>query len=220
MWGRAAQGGDRTGSGNLQRAGARGGASRGREGPGSRAGERGWGRRSPAGRTGRCRPGCGRGPGRPWPPQGRSRSGSLTSLLLLPPSPLLPHRGTRGGGGGGLHRACPKGRGRGGRASGRTDPAAADGRSLSPARLQPEPPAAPAHARSGAVTRARRAPPPAGRRHLRAGAGERAAGARRPRALRGARRGRSAPTCWVRVRTHLPFLSPFYYYYFFWPGLP
>lgn len=122
--------------------------------------------------------------------------------------------------GGGLHRACPKGRGRGGRASGRTDPAAADGRSLSPARLQPEPPAAPAHARSGAVTRARRAPPPAGRRHLRAGAGERAAGARRPRALRGARRGRSAPTCWVRVRTHLPFLSPFYYYYFFWPRLP
>lgn len=126
-----------------------------------------------------------------------------------------PPSGDPGRGGGGLHRACPKGRGRGGRASGRTDPAAADGRSLSPARLQPEPPAAPAHARSGAVTRARRAPPPAGRRHLRAGAGERAAGARRPRALRGARRGRSAPTCWVRVRTHLPFLSPFYYYYFF-----
>lgn len=56
--------------------------------------------RSPARRTGRCRPGCGRGLGRPWPPPGtgppgRSRSGSV---IPLPPSPLLPHRGILGAG--------------------------------------------------------------------------------------------------------------------------
>lgn len=129
--------------------------------------------------------------------------------------------GGPGEGGGGLHRACPKGRGRGGgRASGRTDPAAADGRSLSPARLQPEPPAAPAHARSGAVTRARRAPPPAGRRHLRAGAGERAAGARRPRSLAGSPAWKERAHL-LGARAHTPSLPfPFLLLLFFWPRLP
>lgn len=61
--------------------------------------ERSWGAaRSPAKQTGRCRPGCGRGLGRPWSPRGmgawgRSRSGSV---IPLPPSPLLPHRGILG----------------------------------------------------------------------------------------------------------------------------
>lgn len=60
---------------------------------------RGWGAAlSPAGQIGRCRPGCGRGLGRPWPPRGtvprgRSRSGSVSPL---PPSPLLPHWGIPG----------------------------------------------------------------------------------------------------------------------------
>lgn len=132
-----------------------------------------------------------------------------------------PPSGDPGRGGAGSTAPAPKaGGGGGGRASGRTDPAAADGRSLSPARLQPEPPAAPAHARSGAVTRARRAPPPAGRRHLRAGAGERAAGARRPRSLAGSPAWKERAHL-LGARAHTPSLPfPFLLLLFFWPRLP
>ena len=85
---------------------------------------RGWGggagvggtARSPAGRTGRCRPGCGRGLGRPWPPPGTGpltlRLGySTAAVAASPPS---------GDPGGGLHRASPVERGGGGPAGGPT----------------------------------------------------------------------------------------------------
>lgn len=179
MWGRAAQGGDRTGFQNLQRAKAW--AARAPEPGRGRGGEAGGGAH-PQGRQVDVVQASGGG----WVAHGRRGATHAPARSLRCRrcrfSPI-------GGPEGRAPPRLPRRPGRG-RASGRTDPAA-DRRSH-PRACNPSRPLPCARAER-TVTRTRRAPPPAGCRHLRAGAGELAEGTRGP-SLAGTWLGRSAPT--------------------------
>lgn len=189
MWGRAAQGGDRTGSQNLQRAKVRAARApqRGR-GRGDEAG----GGAHPQGRQVDVVQAAGGG----WVAHGRRGATHAPARSLRCRrrrfSPI-------GGPEGRAPPRLPRRPGRG-RASGRIDPAAdrrSHPRASNPSRRLP------CARAERTVTRTRRAPPPAARRHLRAGAGERAEGARGASLAR-ARRGRSAPTRWCACAHTFP----------------
>lgn len=189
MWGRATQGGDRTGSQALQRANAP--AARARDRGRGRGGEAGGGAH-PQGRQVDVVQATGGG----WVAHGRRGATHAPARSLRCRrrrfSPI-------GGPEGRAPPRLPRRPGRG-RASGRTDPAAdrrSHPRACNPSRRLP------CARAERTVTRTRRAPPPAGRQHLRAGAGERAEGARRPSLAR-AWRGRRAPTCWCACAHTFP----------------
>lgn len=206
VWGRAAQGGDRTGSQKLQRAGpVRRELGRGAGVAGGEAG----GGAHPQGRQVDVVQAAGGG----WVAHGRRRAAHAPARSLRCRRRRFSPIGVPGG------RAPPRlpqrpGRGR---ASGRTDPAAdrrSRPRACNPSRRQP------CARAERTVTRARRAPPPARLRHLRAGARERAAGARQAEP-RGSPEWKERAHPLVRVRTTFPSFSPFYYYYYYFlPPLP
>lgn len=182
MWGRAAQGGDRIGSQNLQRAKA--GAARAPDRGRGRGGEAGGGAHPQGGQVDVVQ-----AAGWGWVAHGRRGATHAPARSLRCRrrrfSPI-------GGPEGRAPPRLPRRPGRG-RASGRIDPGAdrrSHPRACNPScRL-------PCARAERTVTRTRRAdPPPVGRRHLRAGAGERAEGTHGPSRAK-TRRGRSVPTRW------------------------